>query len=233
MVCYANMQELWAGEYCEMVYGTPTVNKYSRLERVVDKYDSLGDFSYGFLMDMGKSESIQLCLDERNRISYKDADNKVAARKIIDEYAIRLIRGNNTMSLRLLGDYISKLEWTVSNGIATVRKKPNPLDNKLSRIIHIWISLILKRNQTIKTNIELRFEETTKAIKTEMDQSHKTEDQDECAICKISIQMYDLTCMNENCIHVFHDACIKEWIQLKDDKTTCPMCREIWTNIDC
>lgn len=63
-----------------------------------------------------------------------------------------------------------------------------------------------------------------------MDQIQKTGDEHSCDICLKSIDVYDLTCLNQNCRHEFHDECIKRWIK---NHTDCPKCRTTWTNIDC
>ena len=43
-----------------------------------------------------------------------------------------------------------------------------------------------------------------------------------CAICDSDFELEDV-CVRTNCMHVYHIACIKEWM---DKKMTCPLCRE-------
>ena len=50
----------------------------------------------------------------------------------------------------------------------------------------------------------------------------------ECAICLGNILERDKT-LKLNCKHIFHDKCVKPWLEKHD---TCPKCRETATKTD-
>ena len=55
--------------------------------------------------------------------------------------------------------------------------------------------------------------------------SRKAEAESECSICMDTIKIGDSETKLENCVHKFHEKCIKIWV--KTAKNTCPNCNQI------
>ena len=68
----------------------------------------------------------------------------------------------------------------------------------------------------------------TQALSNEnlvQNRTKQAETESECSICMDTINIGDLETQLENCVHKFHEKCIKIWV--KTAKNTCPNCNQV------
>ena len=79
------------------------------------------------------------------------------------------------------------------------------------------------RNNNIKNKCTASIDKNNSIHKKKFDLSNIT-NIDICSICLDELQDEDCVTALPNCYHVFHTACIREWL-LERQSTYCPLCK--------